>query len=73
MNPCSTTYFPPLLFELNDYKACGNLGRLQQIGVRYVISDGPAPMFAGCPGRDRRMQLISQDRFFRVERLVEAR
>jgi hypothetical protein len=70
VNPCSTTFFPLLLFELNDYKQCGNLRRLHEIGVRYVVSDGTAPMFSGCPGRADAMQLIAQDEYFRVERLA---
>ena len=73
VNPCSTTFFPLMLFQLNDYKDCANLARLREIGVRYVVSDGTAPMFPGCPGRARELDLLAQDEFFRVERLREMR
>jgi hypothetical protein len=73
VNPCSTTFFPAMLFQLNDYKDCANLVRLREIGVRYVVSDGTAPMFPGCPGRARELDLLAQDEFFRVERLREMR
>ena len=62
-----------MLFQLNDYKDCANLARLREIGVRYVVSDGTAPMFPGCPGRARELDLLAQDEFFRVERLREMR
>jgi hypothetical protein len=69
VNPCDTSFFPPLLFELNDTLNCSNLARLASLGVRYVISDRRFPVFAGCDGRERAMHLLARDKYFIVERL----
>jgi hypothetical protein len=69
VNPCDTTYFPPLLFKLNDTRDCSNLDRLARIGVRYVISYRNFPIFAGCRG-PRRVHVLARDKYFTVERLT---
>jgi hypothetical protein len=69
VNPCDTTYFPPLIWELSDASDCRNLRRLESLGVRYVISERRSPVFAGCQGRRRAMHLLGQDEYFTIERL----
>jgi hypothetical protein len=69
VNPCDTTYFPPLVFKLNDTRDCRNLGRLASIGVRYVISYRQSHVFAGCHGAHR-LRPLARDKYFTVERLT---
>lgn len=65
INSCNTSYYQPLLLELDDKSSCNGLHRLRSLGVRYVIVDQPLTIFPGC-ARNKYLRPIASDRHFSV-------
>jgi hypothetical protein len=68
INSCNTSYFQPLLWELDDNQRCTGLERLYPLGVRYLVVDQELEIFPGCD-RDRYLKPVSSDSDFEVLRV----
>lgn len=63
VNSCSTSFFHPILREIDDYRSCAVLRSLEPRGIRYVIVDFGLTVFAECPDGNQLIPIESDEHF----------